>query len=229
MSVSIKEKISWGILLLCAVFAVYFVFSLQKKAPPIEDLIEKGLQAYQAKDYETAAESFGRLISEGNSEAMFMLGALYMGGQGVERDRPKAMALYRQSAALGYAPAQTTLAVLYATDDSLFDREKALIYARQAAFQGDVEAQMMLASWFEQGFFGERNIPEMLYWYRQAAANGHNDAKLALALFYQHGRHGLPANPYTSKRWFDSIEEQKKFENRFSGKETPVIHTGKPQ
>ncbi len=209
----------WSVLAVAFVFAAVFVVRLQGAKKPFVDYMEAGLTAYNEKDYDKALLYFLQGDREDNPEASFSLGAMYMAGYGVEKDTERALELYQKSADFGYPPAELTLALFYAEGEIIpQDREKAAEYAQNAAMAGDLEAQLLLASWNENGFLGETNMEQAVRWYKMAALNGSADAKMALALIYHHGRKGVPANIFTAKRWYKSLENQQRLENILAGK-----------
>ena len=209
----------WIVLAVAFAFAAVFVVRLQGPEKPFVDYMEAGLAAYNEKDYDKALFFFLQGDREDNPEASFSLGAMYMAGYGVEKNTERALELYQNSAGFGYPPAELTLAIFYAEGQIIpQDKEKAAEYAQNAAMAGDLEAQLLLAAWNEKGFLGETNMEQAVRWYKMAALNGSADAKMALALIYHHGRKGIPANIYTAKRWYKSLENQKQFENILAGK-----------
>ena len=122
----------------------------------------------------------------------------------------------RKAADNGYTPAQTTLALLY-MDGKEIERDtgKAIEWAKKAAESNDTEAQIMLARWFENGEHIEQDMEQAVRFYQMAAQNGDINAKIALSVIYKNGKASLPPNIYTSKRWENSIQKQKRFENIF--------------
>jgi TPR repeat protein len=74
-----------------------------------------GLQAYQKGDYVTAAKEWRPLADQGDVEAQFNLGLLYLDGHGVPKSYAEAVDWFRRAAEQGYAAAQHNLGAMYAT------------------------------------------------------------------------------------------------------------------
>src|SRR6266498_326708 len=64
------------------------------------------------------------------------------------------------------------------------DLYKAFYWHRNAAENGDIEAQYNLASLYYEGKGTEKNLEKAFYWYQKAAKNGHKFAQIILALYY---------------------------------------------
>lgn len=69
--------------------------------------------AYNAGDYATAAEFLKTLAMQGDVQAQFNLGSLYMEGKGVTQDHAAAATWFGKAARQGNALAQYNLGVLY--------------------------------------------------------------------------------------------------------------------
>lgn len=85
------------------------------------------------------------------------------------------------------------------TDD---DRRQLLAKARR----GDADAQFWLAAGYEQGSFGEPNIPEALKWCRKSAAKGNQDAQNELGRMYEDGE-GVKQNFGVAAKWYRKAAE----------------------
>ncbi len=102
---------------------------------------------------ETPAEEVARLektralAAAGDPEAIYRMSWYqFEGAAGLAKDIPEWLRLLRQSAALGYAPAQTELAVVLATGQHVeTDTGQAIAWAKKAAAQGNAGAQVNLA------------------------------------------------------------------------------------
>lgn len=191
------------------------VFLKQTPALSKKHYMESAVAAYAAGDYKEAIQYFAQGEVANNPEAAFALGAMHFSGKGTPVNRTKAISFYEKAALFNYPPAQLTLAILYAEGQGVpKDAGKAVEYAKKAADNGDEEARMMLAGWYENGTFTEKNVPKAVELYKAAAKQGDINAKTALYIIYKNGADGVPANLHTAMRWNDSIEKQKKLENR---------------
>jgi uncharacterized protein len=75
----------------------------------------KGLSAYNKGDYNTAAKEWRPEAEEGDAQAQFNLGLLYVDGKGVPQDPGEAAKWFRRSAEQGYTQAQHNLGAMYGT------------------------------------------------------------------------------------------------------------------
>jgi len=206
-----------GIVLIIALF--FFRPKNQNFSP-----MEKALFFYQKGDYKQATVYFAQADNANIPEASFALGAMYYSGLGMRVNIQKALNYYQKAAENNYTPAQTTLALLYMQGEAVErNPEKAIALAQKAAENNDVEAQIILARWFENGEHVKQDMEQAVRFYEMAAKNGDINAKMALSVIYKNGGDSLPPNIYTSKRWVDSIQEQKKFENIFQNKPVDYI------
>ena len=74
---------------------------------------QKGLDAAQRGDYNTALKEWTSLAEQGDAKAQFNLGIMYERGQGVLQDYKTAVKWYALSAEQGDALAQYNLGVIY--------------------------------------------------------------------------------------------------------------------
>lgn len=93
-----------------------------------------GLHAYEAGDYEKAAEIWRPLAEDGHMRAQHQLGNLYRGGLGVPRDPARSFRWMERAAEQGHSPSQFVLGYMY--DEGLGvdrDPEQAFKWYRLAA------------------------------------------------------------------------------------------------
>ena len=80
------------------------------------------------------------------------------------------------------APAQTILCVMYANGNGVpQDYSQAATWCRQAADQGDDEAQRSLAAMYRTGEGVPRDDAQAIDWFRKAADQGNADAQTTSA------------------------------------------------
>ncbi len=72
-----------------------------------------GLDAYQKKDYATAAKEWRALAEKGDAPSQFNLGLLYVDGLGVPQDYTQASKWFERSAQQDYEKAQLNLGAMY--------------------------------------------------------------------------------------------------------------------
>ena len=73
---------------------------------------QKGLDAFNKKDYATALREWKPLAKQGGAAAQFNLGLMYSEGRGVPRDYKTAVKWYTRSAKQGNADAQNSLGLM---------------------------------------------------------------------------------------------------------------------
>ena len=82
-------------------------------APIFAQDFNKGLEAAQSGDFETALKEWKSLAEGGNSAAQINLGIMYEKGQGVHQDYQEAVKWYSLAAEQGQTVAQHNLGVMY--------------------------------------------------------------------------------------------------------------------
>lgn len=94
--------------------AVAGLLAAPPTGPALAADFERGLAAYEARDYETALAEFTELAERGDASAQFYLGEMYSSSdRGVRYDYDEAMRWWRLAAEQGVADAQFNLGVMY--------------------------------------------------------------------------------------------------------------------
>lgn len=153
-------------------------------------------------DLRRAAAKFATLANAGNADAQAHIGYMTYQGEGVARDRVRAVEWYRKSATQGNRDAQYNLAVAYAFGEGLAQNDaEAVQWYRRAAEQGSAIAQYSLGVSYALGEGVKRDDAEAAKWYRAAADQGYPAAEYNLAYMYRAGR-GLAQSDSDALRWF---------------------------
>ena len=128
---------------------------------------------------EAAAPVYILLSYLGNKEAAFQLAKFYREGSGVEKDNERALSLLLLAARGGYLPAQLELARNYESGEHRLkmDHQEAARWYRQAALQGDPNAQVKMVGY-------SKDDVEVMTWLTMAADQGHAKAQEALGFAY---------------------------------------------
>jgi len=114
---------------------------------------QKGLNAYNSTDYDTALAIWQPLAESGDSDAQFGLGMMYGNGFGVDMDDALAIKWYGLAAEKGHSGAQCNLAVMHQNGWGVpLNEEEAVRLFSQAAEQGVVEAMVALGRHFAMDF-----------------------------------------------------------------------------
>ncbi len=100
--------------------------------------LQEGTVAYLRGNYKTALKEFRILAEQGNAEAQFNLGIMYVEGKGVSKDNTEAVKWYRKAAEQGDAQAQNNLGLMYSEGEGVpEDYMEAVKWYRKAAEQGE--------------------------------------------------------------------------------------------
>ena len=141
---------------------------------------DKGLAAYEIRDYVTALRELQPLAEQGNADAQNYLGFMYYKGKGVPQDDKAAVQWYRRAAEQGDADAQKNLGVMSRAARFNLGFKAAAQQLRRAAEQGIAFAQGKLGWMYAQG----KGVPiDYVYahmWANIAASVGNNINAAAL-------------------------------------------------
>ena len=85
---------------------------------------QKGLDAAQSGDHETALKEWRPLAEQGDVIAQFTLGLMYADGEGVVEDDKEAVKWYRLAAEQGFIEAQYSLGNMYAAGEGVIQDDK---------------------------------------------------------------------------------------------------------
>lgn len=151
------------------------------------------------RDPEAALAHLRAAGERGHAPALWHLALLMAAGSdGVPRDLPAAMAACLAAAETGFGPAQATMGVLCTAAGR---PDEAVRWWRQAAEQGDVEAQFNLAQALASGRGTTANVIEAFEWFLRAAESGLVAAQARLGILYATGD-GVAADPIEAHKWF---------------------------
>jgi len=103
--------------------------------------INKGFEAYNNGDYETALEEWTPLAEDGDAVAQYNLATMYDNGQGVLQDYQTAVKWYTLAAEQGLAKSQYNLGISYAKGQGVLqDYTYGHMWLNIAAASGDGDA-----------------------------------------------------------------------------------------
>lgn len=110
-----------------------------------DEMLEAGLSAFKAEDYETAIKHLLPLAIDGNATAQAHLSQMYRDGLGVPEDQCVATIWAGKAARQGNVFGAWMLAFAYKYGDGVkIDQEMAYRWMKYAAMQGDIKAQESL-------------------------------------------------------------------------------------
>jgi TPR repeat protein len=108
----------------------------------IEKYIQLALEYYKKQKYALAHKYFELAAEQGDADAQYLLGNMYLNGQGAKQDCAKAKEYFELAAEQGNAGAQSNLGTMYSDGRGVKqDYAKAKEYFELAAEQGHASAQ----------------------------------------------------------------------------------------
>jgi hypothetical protein len=188
--------------LLCFSLLLCFVFPILSYADQLED----AKAAIQNEDFTKSYELLLPLGEENNAEAQFLLGSLYINGDGVEKDDTKGLSWIMKSARQGYVEA----------------RSRALAIFLYLANQGDASAMYNLGYMYLHGWGGEQDTDIGIGWLESAAKNGHDQSAKVLSGIYAEGKFGITPDEDKASFWINlPVESASGIDGTWS-REAPV-------
>lgn len=176
-----------------------------QKHVPAQILLGRVLDG--AGEDELAVEYFRKAADQGEAEAEFELGGMYVKGEGVAQDLMKARTRIRSAAEKGYVGAVVTLAEAYLngglglSEAERKDPVESARWIKAAAEKGHAGALVFLVDRYLKESAGAQD-GEALSWVRKAAEREYLPAVEALAQAYRDGgRFGLAADAAEAKKW----------------------------
>jgi len=170
--------------------------------------LQKGVAAYERRDYAAAIVEFRPLAEQGNAFAQYSLGRIYDEGEGVPQDYGQAIAWYRKAAEQGLVEAQFNLGSMYfAGHGAPQDYAQAIAWFRKAAEQGGATPQYILGRMYESGQGVPQDYGQAIVWYRKAAEQGMPDAQYSLGSMYDQGE-GVLQDYVQALAWYRKAAEQ---------------------
>ena len=121
---------------------ICFLYACTVYAGPLED----GHDAYDNKQYKKAYDIWITPAQQGDPEAQYNVGLLYLQGRGVEQNDREALKWFTYAGEQGLADAQYNAGVLFYTGKGVYpDYNSAIDWWTLAAEQGHANAQNNLA------------------------------------------------------------------------------------
>lgn len=136
---------------------------------------------------------------DGNVDAQFELGKMYLGILGVEQDEEKALKWLEEASENGNIEASYELGEIYYGEEPLlhhYDKPKAMEYYRRGAEKSHLNSMQKLADILF--FWGSKE--EACKWYLKAAELGDAESAYRIGLNYYNGD-GVPKNSILGKKW----------------------------
>ena len=139
-----KKSIHFN-LLVCLLSCMFFLSTANAD-------FEKGHIAYLQQDYTTALKELQVSAQQGHASSQFVLGSMYINGQGVPQDDREAIVWFRKAAEQGNAEAQYQLGGMYLRGESIPQSYiEAANWFRKAAEQNNAKSQLLLGGLYLSG------------------------------------------------------------------------------
>jgi hypothetical protein len=121
-----------------------------------------GLQAFRKADYPTAYREWERAAEQGQAEAQYDLGVLYLKGLGVAKNAEEAFRWFRLAADQGQVDAQFEVGLMREKGSGVQkDYTQAQLWLGLAAERGDAEAEDALAEVYEEGLGVQKDLARL--------------------------------------------------------------------
>ena len=144
----------------------------------LQGLAAEPTPAERKKFVETKAKA-----DQGDAQAQYNLGVMYMIGIGVVKDEVEAVEWFRKAADQGDALAQYNLGLMYDNGNGVVkDEVEAVKWYRKAADQGDADAQFNLGKMYAAGRGVVKDEVEAYKWFLLGGAQGDGDAKKGIEI-----------------------------------------------
>lgn len=199
----IVKMISTKLTLIRKFVVVFILLSVQAgmALADVNEDLQKGLQAYQQRDYSTALSYLRPLAENGVAEAQRKLAVMYRHGRGVKQNDVEAIKWYRKAAEQGHVRAQNSLGIMYRFGLGVGkDSQEAAKWLTAAAEQGDSKGQENIAMMFLDGDGVIQSDEQAVYWLTKAARQGQMKSQLTLGLMTLAGR-GIKKDEQQGMDW----------------------------
>jgi TPR repeat protein len=149
------------------------------------DRLEDAKAAIQDEHFEKAYRILSPLAEENNAEAQFLLGTLYINGQGVEKDDAKGLLWMMKAGRLGHDQA----------------RSRAFTISLELANHGDAAAMYSVGVMCLDSWGGEQDTDTCIGWLEKAAKSGYVRSAEVLSGIYAKGKFGIAPDEEKASYW----------------------------
>ncbi len=160
-----------------------------------------------------AVKWYKQSAENGTAMSQTMLANCYQKGIGIEQDTAQAAYWYEKAASQDEPTALYVIGSRMAKADSLLQmskrklrRQPTIKYIQRAAEKNNLEAQHLLAKYYESGYYVKKSKKKAFYWYLRAANDGHTAVYEKVAECYEKGR-GVEQNDHTAAKWYRLAEQ----------------------
>lgn len=189
--------------------------------------VDEGISYVKNGDYFKALNIFSPLAEQGDPDAQYNLGLMYISGQGVPRDLIKASTWFAKAAKANQVEAQYWLGSMYSNGQGVSqDFKLAAYWLKIAAEKGHAHAQTNLGVLYNHGKGVSQDYELAKYWLMKAADQGDYRAQFNLGAFFETT---FPVNDvlahslykFSAKNSPDSFTDPAKYRDLISKRMTP--------
>lgn len=186
--------------------ASYLAIALMAVGAPL--ILMVVLYAASEADKTIDPKAFEAAAQQGDLDAQFNMGSIYLTGKGVPQDYGAALKWYKLAAEQGQINAQNQLGTMYIKGEGVPQNFKTAIkWYTRAAEQGDISAQSNVGWMHLSGKGVPQDFKTALQWLKPAAEKGGVKAQFNLGSMYYAGR-GVPQDYGIAGKWFKSAAEK---------------------
>lgn len=180
----------------------FLCFALAMPIASLAGALEDGHTAFDAQRYEDALRLWQPLAEQGDPDAQYNLGLLYMNGLGVEKDERTALLWFTRAGQQGLADAQYNAGVMFYAGKGVYPSQKTAVeWWKLAAGHGHANAQNNLAAMYAFGYGVGQDRGKALALWTAAAEQGHQDAIDTLINVYSGKLEGFTQDPAKAAYW----------------------------
>jgi len=185
---------------LAVLFFCLAVVGFLSAAPARADL-KDGIDAFEREDYTTAARELRPYAERGIAMVQFLLGGLYMYGNGVPLDYDEARKWLLLAAHNNLKEAQLALGYMHFDGLGVVqDYNEAERWSRKSAEQGYALAQSLMGRIYFNAFGVPEDFEQAAYWYGLAAEQGDYEGQFFFGLSHWGGV-GVRRDLITAYKW----------------------------
>jgi len=168
----------------------------------------KGAYYFSKEDYKNAFKTWLPLANKDDPAAQYSVALLYDQGNGVKKNKGKALKYLQLAVNQDLPDAQYYLAMKYYYGLDIGKNDlKARNLLIKAAKQDNLKAQFQLANLYDKGEGGKVDQRQATYWFKTAAENGYGPAQHSLAARFLTGK-GTPVNIDRGVFWLKKAANQ---------------------
>lgn len=154
------------------------------------------------------------LAEEGNSKAMYILGQMYMNGDGVQHSDEMTKKWWGKASSAGNLGATVSLANLLIASGNTEEKRKGVLLLEEAADFDDASVQFDVGVQYMMGTNVKQNFSKAFEYFQKSSLNGNEDAKCILSYFYQHGL-GVSKNAIEASKLMNDLKKSNCGEGEF--------------